>query len=58
MSCCSNANKAIGCTVEKCAHHCKSEDYCTLDHVSIGAHEADPKACDCVDCQSFQPKTN
>ena len=53
---CSDANKSIGCTVEKCAHHCHSENYCTLDQVSIGTHESDPKVCQCVDCESFVPK--
>ncbi|MBO5185052.1 MAG: DUF1540 domain-containing protein [Oscillospiraceae bacterium] len=55
---CSDANKSIGCTVEKCAHHCHSENYCTLDQVSIGTHESDPKVCQCVDCESFVPKSN
>ena len=55
---CSDANKSIGCTVEKCAHHCHSENYCTLNQVSIGTHESDPKVCQCVDCESFVPKSN
>ncbi len=54
---CNDANKSIGCTVEKCAHHCHSENYCTLNQVSIGSHETDPKVCQCVDCESFVPRS-
>ena len=48
-----SSNKCIGCTVENCAHHAKSEDYCTLHQVSIGTHESDPTEPQCVDCESF-----
>lgn len=56
MSCGCDANKSIGCTVEQCAHHCKSENYCSLRQVSIGTHEANPTVKQCVDCESFTLK--
>lgn len=46
-------NKAIHCTVQECAHHCGSTNYCALDHISVGAHEANPCTHQCVDCMSF-----
>lgn len=48
-----NANKSIRCTVTQCANHCTSGDYCALNTVSIGTHEANPTQCKCVDCNSF-----
>lgn len=47
------SNRCIGCTVDNCAHHAKSENYCTLHQVSIGTHESDPTEPKCVDCESF-----
>ena len=35
------ANHAIECHVTQCNNHCGCEDYCTLDKVCIGTHEAD-----------------
>lgn len=50
------ANHAIKCTVKQCKYHCNSEDYCSLDCVSIGTHEADPTMDQCTDCKSFMKK--
>ena len=50
------ANKSIECTVTSCDHHCGTENYCTLDAVSIGTHETNPTVCQCVDCMSFVKK--
>ena len=47
------SNRCIGCTVDNCAHHAKSENYCTLHQVSIGTHESDPTEPKCADCESF-----
>lgn len=57
MSYSNEANKSIGCTVSKCAHHCHKSNFCTLDKVSIGTHEKDPKVPQCVDCESFVPES-
>ena len=37
MNC--NANKCIACTVQQCAYHCDSADYCSLDNIQVGTHE-------------------
>ncbi len=50
------ANKHIGCTIHNCEHHCCCEDYCSLDKIEIGTHEADPTVCQCTDCLSFKMK--
>ena len=47
-------NPSIGCTVEQCKYHCCSEDYCTLEQIMVGTHEADPKVPECTDCKSFE----
>ena len=49
-------NRSIQCTVQQCRHHCGSENYCTLNSVMIGTHEANPTVCECVDCKSFERK--
>ena len=37
------ANKSIGCTVQQCVHHCgNKENYCSLDSIKVGTHEAHP----------------
>lgn len=54
MNC--HANKSIECTVHQCAYHCDSENYCSLDRILVGTHEADPKEERCTDCKSFHKK--
>lgn len=51
-----HANNSIKCTVEQCKFHCGSENYCSLDCISVGTHESNPEVCECVDCQSFSKK--
>lgn len=51
-----HANHAIKCNVEQCAHHCTSENYCALDCITVGTHEANPTMDQCTDCQSFRKK--
>ncbi len=53
---CSKANHSIYCTVNQCKNHCASENYCSLNTVSIGTHEPDPTMPECVDCNSFIQK--
>lgn len=50
------ANKCIACSVSNCKNHCNSSDYCALECVRIGTHEANPTMDQCTDCQSFQMK--
>ena len=49
-------NTSIRCTVNNCAHHCQDQNYCNLNTVQIGTHEANPTEVQCVDCQSFKMK--
>ena len=46
----------IKCTVNNCAHHCKDQNYCGLNTITVGTHEANPTQKECTDCQSFQMK--
>lgn len=50
------ANKHIGCTIKNCAHHCCCEDFCSLDKIEVGTHEANPTVVQCTDCLSFKAK--
>ena len=54
MNC--NANKCIECTVMQCAYHCDAENFCSLDRIMVGTHEANPTAEQCTDCLSFKKK--
>lgn len=49
-----NANKSIRCTVTQCANHCSTDNYCALDCITVGTHEANPTMDQCTDCQSFK----
>lgn len=46
-------DKAIKCSVTQCAHHCKSDNYCALNSIQVGTHEANPTEVKCTDCESF-----
>lgn len=50
------ANKSIGCTVAQCEYHCDKENYCSLDRITVGTHEANPTVVECTDCESFKVK--
>ncbi|MDO4553423.1 MAG: DUF1540 domain-containing protein [Bacillota bacterium] len=47
------ANHSIKCSVKQCEYHCGDGNFCTLDAIKVGTHEADPTVCECTDCQSF-----
>lgn len=49
-------NKAIQCSVQQCRYHCTEGNYCSLNSIKVGTHEANPTACECTDCQSFECK--
>lgn len=49
-------NHCIACTVTNCANHCQGENYCALDMITVGTHEANPTQQQCTDCQSFKMK--
>lgn len=50
------ANNSIQCSVQQCQYHCGSQDYCSLDSISVGTHELNPTKTECVDCKSFKVK--
>jgi hypothetical protein len=58
MACGDNckANECIKCSVQQCAFHCNSKDYCSLDCIQVGTHESNPTMDQCTDCQSFKLK--
>lgn len=33
-------NKSIKCMVESCQHHAGTADYCSLDCITVGTHDA------------------
>lgn len=49
-------NPSIQCSIRNCANHAKSEDYCTLQSIKVGTHEANPTKKECTDCESFVNK--
>lgn len=49
-------NESIKCTVAQCSHHAGSQNYCSLDCITVGTHEAAPKQDQCTDCLSFTCK--
>lgn len=52
MSC----NESIKCTVAQCAHHAGAKNFCSLQSIQVGTHEANPTMDQCTDCQSFKLK--
>lgn len=48
------ANHCIQCTVTQCRYHSNCDDYCTLDKILVGTHEANPTEDQCTDCKSFR----
>lgn len=51
-----NANQSIKCTVSQCAYHCDTQNYCSLDCITVGTHECNPSQEQCTDCMSFKAK--
>ena len=46
-------NQTIRCTVDQCKYHGKTENFCSLDAITVGTHEANPSMDQCTDCLSF-----
>lgn len=51
-----HANQSIKCHVSNCTHHCGTENYCSLDCITVGSHETNPTVDQCTDCKSFRLK--
>lgn len=49
-------NHSIECTVTNCKNHNDTKNYCSLQTIKVGTHEANPTVCQCTDCQSFELK--
>ncbi|MGN0658927.1 MAG: DUF1540 domain-containing protein [Emergencia sp.] len=49
-----NCNHNIHCTVAQCLHNAREQQYCTLDAITVGTHEANPTQSQCTDCMSFR----
>ena len=49
-------NRAIGCTVTECKHHCKDDPYCTLQKIQVGKCESCAHTADNTECASFEKK--
>ena len=49
-----DANSSIKCSVDQCQYHAQSKNYCTLQEIKVGTHEANPTKIECTDCESFQ----
>ena len=52
----SKINECIECTVQQCAYNACEQNYCTLNKIKVGTHEASPTVDQCTDCQSFKLK--
>jgi len=51
-------NHNIRCSVNDCAYHASSQDYCTLREISVGRCTAKATSCDCTECASFELNKN
>ncbi len=54
--CACTPNQSIKCAVNNCANHCQNNEYCGLNTIQVGTHEANPTMDQCTDCQSFKLK--
>ncbi len=53
---CHKINNSIECTVHQCANHCSDCNFCSLEKIKVGTHEANPSMDQCTDCLSFKRK--
>ena len=49
-----NNAQTIRCTVNQCRYHEKAQNLCSLESITVGTHEANPKEEQCTDCLSFE----
>jgi len=47
-------NESIKCVVDQCKYHANTQDYCSLDSITVGTHETNPTMQQCTDCLSFE----
>ncbi len=46
-------NDHIRCSVTQCKHNMGTENYCSLNCITVGTHEQNPTVPECTDCFSF-----
>ena len=46
-------NECIRCTVANYRQHHNTKNYCTLETIQVGTHEANPTMDQCTDCLSY-----
>ena len=46
-------NSSISCTVTECSNHCKEDNYCTLERISIIKNSTTADCPECTDCSNF-----
>ncbi len=51
-------NACIKCNVSSCRNLCDSENYCSLDTITIGTHENHARMNQCTDCLSYSNKNS
>ena len=51
-------NECIRCTVDNCRHHHNTKNYCTLETIQVGTHEANPTMDQCTDCLSYTKRSD
>ncbi len=54
----SYANQSIRCTVTNCKNHNATKNYCSLNSITVGTHEANPTEIACTDCENFELKSS
>ena len=54
MSCRSNANPSIKCTVSSCANQNGTQHTCTLDEIKVGCTTSEVSNCAATECASFK----
>lgn len=47
-------NNSIACTVKECKHHCKHDNYCTLDQIQVVKNEHCATDIESTDCSNFR----
>ncbi|MBE5960910.1 MAG: DUF1540 domain-containing protein [Lachnospiraceae bacterium] len=46
-------NESIECTINNCKNYADDVNFCTLNKIKVGTHEANPTQAECTECQSF-----
>ena len=49
-------NHNIACSVENCAHHAGSRNYCTLREIKVGCCTPQVTSCECTECASYEKR--